>query len=893
MSASRLWLKAVLLPMGWLLLWQAAAGAVEIGFFNPYTSKGPRISPETVVPTLRKWYLPQTMYTLYEWKAYEYTNYARERYQRYVDIELEGDRYYDLYGNYITKGWNVYSWNQEYPRDFGSGIFKDPRLRSWFSNVVVARSSKGQFHTALTVGEGLRTTLTPLTFSKPLFDGLQWDFLSDKYALTMLASRTDSPGTVAISSEQGPGSQTVFTQLFGLRGTAHVGDFVTLGGTYLTIHHQNTAIPLEDNSMRGVLGGPLNANNVRRVFVRLSDDSPEDGEGGALLLRQQIFIDGVEHREIRPLIEGGISRGGLIEASGGNTVTLTYDIENLFTPGLSDEITEYEEIGKVEIGLVVANDYKIDAASNMQTTSTGEPAYLEVARAAGNITDGSNQRSIRFQYGLPTGNELRGLTLEVSNVAGFNLKSEFVNNRRSRRFPNQTIRKNQSLADDEATAFFVTASQSQYPFFAYGEYFTMDRDYSTSMFIADGQGQIDYENENNYVYELVEDNDDQDRFPDWRRRHTGFTGVFTGSGQFPDREVFPGLDENNDFISDFNQNQNSQPDYVEPFFRYHVDPPEFLFGTDMNNNTVIDRFENDTEPDYPYKRDHKGYNANVGLEFVPRGRLMVGYLREELKSSALQARSAYALLTLDRDFPERGVQVRVMDFARKVQDDIPDDLIQWVQSPSSAGGLQEFRDPMVARDTFINTIYLELTYDRYLPVTNKLKFETYHQLGDEGQDKRNRKFFGLINKADYALQTLGNVEVRPQWKQTLAVTTPTSKAETTTRDLSEVFFLLLEHRVSRALWLGAGAEYEFFENLKKRPEVLPPGYQDDFSRLTLGLQFTNNSDYLGYDITANVGFRAVRRSSRGDAATNSMVFVEVFAGLGRDDGTPLRRRGGR
>lgn len=118
-----------------LVLWQTPTQAVEIGLFNPYLTEGARISPETLVPTVRKWYLPQTLYTLYGWKGYEYTNYAVDQYRRYVDIELEGDRFYDLYGNYITKGWNIYNWNQEYPQDFGSGIFKDPRLGRWFSTL--------------------------------------------------------------------------------------------------------------------------------------------------------------------------------------------------------------------------------------------------------------------------------------------------------------------------------------------------------------------------------------------------------------------------------------------------------------------------------------------------------------------------------------------------------------------------------------------------------------------------------------------------------------------------------------------------------------------------------------------------------------------------------------
>ena len=69
------------------------------------------------------------------------------------------------------------------------------------------------------------------------------------------------------------------------------------------------------------------------------------------------------------------------------------------------------------------------------------------------------------------------------------------------------------------------------------------------------------------------------------------TGIgVSGGSAGGDIAVFPGLDENNDFVSDFNQNQNSRPAFSEPFLRYAVDPPEFLFGMDMNNNTLIDRF---------------------------------------------------------------------------------------------------------------------------------------------------------------------------------------------------------------------------------------------------------------------------------------------------------------
>ena len=60
---------------------------------------------------------------------------------------------------------------------------------------------------------------------------------------------------------------------------------------------------------------------------------------------------------------------------------------------------------------------------------------------------------------------------------------------------------------------------------------------------------------------FVDDNDDQDRFADWKRLwHNGdflFGTTRFGTGGLPDPQVFPGYDENADFISDFNQNANT------------------------------------------------------------------------------------------------------------------------------------------------------------------------------------------------------------------------------------------------------------------------------------------------------------------------------------------------
>ncbi|HID11925.1 MAG TPA: hypothetical protein EYP17_11595, partial [Candidatus Latescibacteria bacterium] len=87
-----------------------------------FEPKGPGVLMEALEPALRKWYVPQELYYEYGWQQWRYTNYARELYRRYTDIGLEGYKYYDIYGNYITRGWKIYEWMQDMPKDFGSTI---------------------------------------------------------------------------------------------------------------------------------------------------------------------------------------------------------------------------------------------------------------------------------------------------------------------------------------------------------------------------------------------------------------------------------------------------------------------------------------------------------------------------------------------------------------------------------------------------------------------------------------------------------------------------------------------------------------------------------------------------------------------------------------------------
>ena len=118
-------------------------GTVQRGGEVSFHPKGPGVLFGALDPAQRKWYVPQELFNEYRWRQWEYSNYAREHFQRYVNIVQEGDSFYDLYGNYITRGWVIFNNSQTQPQQFGSSILKSNRFREWFSGVLISADAKG------------------------------------------------------------------------------------------------------------------------------------------------------------------------------------------------------------------------------------------------------------------------------------------------------------------------------------------------------------------------------------------------------------------------------------------------------------------------------------------------------------------------------------------------------------------------------------------------------------------------------------------------------------------------------------------------------------------------------------------------------------------------------
>ena len=891
-----------------------------------YEPRGPGVIFDALDPALKKWYVPQELYELYGWQQWEYSNYAREQYQRYVNTDREGDPFYDLYGNYLTRGWLVYDWNQNQPGQFGSSLYKDPRFAGWFNSVLVSSDSRGQFHYAITAGNQIRTALTPLTFSKPNFNGIQMDFASDKYRGTLLFSRI-SFAVAGTTPKNAPVTVTNGTNLMGGRVVAEVGDFVEVGATLVNAHNSQTfEDAFERNPLKGTLAANQGAVPVRGLALVLSDDSPEDGVAGAALFSHEIIITTEDpatgrREEIRqramvtdpakwPVVSGGFHHEGFQSADGDEKIVISYDLNDISYTG-----PRPNTITKITFDLVVANDYRIQVWSDRQTglrpmpnlPLSGEdidelaPALFEVARAEGNVSDNSNQTRLVFEYGLPTANMVYGFTIDVKDVMGLDAYAELAISRSYHQFPNPSLAQADralSSYSREAEALIVNVSKVAYPFFAFGEAFSMDPDYSTTAYLVDSQGDVLYDHSARHLYEFVEDNDDQDRFSDWARFEQG-------SG---DANVFPGWDENIDFVSDFNQNDsailpNRVPDYEEPFFRYHSDRPEFLFGIDLNNNNWVDRFENDDLADYPYKKDQRGYNVYGGAFVTPDIRAALGRLGVSSLSSDRKNHTTYGLVTFTHDDPRFGA-VRVYDMLKRTRDTIPDDRREMTPYLGLAtGNLANIEDLLPARDTWVNSTYLELDYRPVseLKTITKIKYDLYAQQGDAyergvGPVLEDRThFFGLINKADYTYR-VGGLEVQPKIKSEYLNQTPFILGGDERQEWTGTGILLLRHPMLKASSLEAGLEYHRVADLmldeKEALAANRVGATGDSRSLVLAAQWSNVREYQGYTLTTRFGIMYTRvwdefiaagdlgESVKEDRGRElGTTFITVYAGL--------------
>ena len=181
--------------------------------------------------------------------------------------------------------------------------------------------------------------------------------------------------------------------------------------------------------------------------MRIVDDSPGDGSG-ALFFSSEMIVDG-EPTSVNPTIEGGREREGFLEALEEAPILLRYRVPDPLV------------VRKVSFAMVLSNDYRVEVTSNLQTNINGQPIFLPVVRAEGNVRDNTNQRVVRFDYGLPSANQIASIDLQIEDVWGMEVRGEFARNAQYQRYPNINVQKlsNLTLSDQQADAWFINATK--------------------------------------------------------------------------------------------------------------------------------------------------------------------------------------------------------------------------------------------------------------------------------------------------------------------------------------------------------------------------------------------------------------------------------------------------
>lgn len=845
-----------------------------------------------VAPRVRKVRGPQNLPETWTGPWYgQGDDYSRQSYQRYVNASLEGPQVYDAFGNSLGRNWHVYSWTQEQPTPRGSFIDKRRRFNSvrgsqgfsaydgFFRGLVVASDVSGGGSYRLTIGDRIYSSFTPLTLYKPRFDGVRLDYAANRTSGTLLMSRPSDPDDF---------ERTNSTTMIGGHVEVELLPGATLGATYVNAHNVLTQIEYDDgNPLRGALTGSHNTP-LETIWVRVRDDSPGNGTEGVKLAGFDIVLVDTLGREFRgqdigfgPTISGGRSSAGRLVAQNEDGIVLQYDLKDLDHEGL-----QTGALASVRVDVSVANDYRVEVASNLQTDSENfnpEIVFLPVARSPRNVQDNSNSRIVSVDYGLPTGNEILGVDANIVTTR-LSVQGELAVNRQFRAYPNPATDSHHQMTD-RAIAGYTQAVWQWQPVTLYGEVFSTDDDYTTRYWLTDARGRMTFKNPVPQVFEFVDDDDDNDAMPEWRRPFHSFNNT-----------VWPGFDENHDFINDHNQNRNLTPDYEEPFLRYASDRPEFLFGYDMNHNDVIDRFENDDLPDYPYKADHRGYNGYVAIDLGAEAKWTVGRQNMWLLAGDGRTEAWYSTLQWAGTSPR--IRPRVFLSGTLVQDDIADDLILWAQPRDAPGRMREVRDVLPALDTWKATLYgdLDSRFTNGVRLYHRAKWDIVNQRDAESDvvAREGRKvsgFLGVINKAEWVLPA-GLSYFEPRFKSTFRRIRPYSRRLPTATVVEETVFLLWTQPVFAE---SIGVNYFprhgrgiFDSQLQFGIEAsrlwLLDGHlidtEEDFSSISGVVQLTNRSAYQGYTLITRLGVLVTERYFETAAdERSSQVFLSVNAGL--------------
>jgi len=724
--------------------------------------------------------------------VHPYTNYGWSEFKNYQENQPVFPRY-DYLGNYLLHGFNVFTW-EEYrslsPNE-GSLVIKDRYFKEWMRQLVIANDSFGAWSSRFAIGEAIRTTFTPLTLDLVRLNGIRFDLASDNHKFTSIYSRVSDPVIInpdwSLVNDQITRREDGVFLFGGHWESKFLQDHLLIGGTLVNMYRFDSLLKLKDNSYQGTA---IRDAIPDTILVKFSDDSPEDGMGGAAIYSIYAMAKVKTDNEIQSVrinprkisrSSGVATHYNYLEASGEHNVGMSR-----IPVAVTYSFPMPQNTIDVQFVAMVANDYRISIRQSHHHVTTqgvvtktitvtdqeksGQANYpfFIVRRAEGNVRDMSNKGIVHFSYGMLTGLTTVGLNMEL-NLIGFNLRGEYNWNYSNYQYPVSSGGRSQWTD----VAYYLTLTKDLKPLTLGTEIFSIGPKYNTYA----SKGPFWYFNEvreiptrmggaqgYNNVYPLVDDNDDNDFWPDdWRRDYYAM-----GPREFQRRDnsgIFPGLDQDQDQWPDYNANGNNIPDWDEPFLQYFVDPIEFQYGADHNNNFIIDIYEDDLLPNYPYYKDERGQHYFSSISLLKSVKITLGAVDIRQIAGGGINKMKYGTLNIDHEFSSVKGKIWYEHQVKHVKDNIRNDWYEFTLQEGS--GLvrypyyvhTKFDDHLTMKNSLVHRGCLIAKFQpiKNLNIENKVKYEFNFLHASEFEDGTSQPedridFIGLACKVDYKFQ---------------------------------------------------------------------------------------------------------------------------------------------
>ncbi len=545
-------------------------------------------------------------------------------------------------------------------------------------------------------------------------------------------------------------------------------------------------------------------------------------------------------------------------------------------------------VRRVEVEALVGNDYRVDVATlididdgraSNRTRQFRSTFYRTVERARGNVRDLSNLRRLRFEVGTQTGLFTYSADARL-RLAGLEVEGEYARSALYSRYPGrqeeEPLYGSAPSYSESGSAYFLNGVRWFGRARLGGEYFSINPDYRTTLrtfepetFLCCYGGRMGGLVNDTMYWDLVEDNEDGDRYPD---RASGvilgaptgrFLGAPIGSGGLisavgPGRDgdgVDVGLDADRDGVSDVNRNFNGVPDYHEPFLMYWVEPNDYTYGLDRNHNDELDAREDDEDWDYPYDHDQRGFHLFGQVDLSRHWSLGVGRYRVGEVAGPGRNHSTYALLSYRRQGVERLRNLFFENHLHRVRDDIGDEYntlieraIQFIR--------QRRADQLLYQDSYVNESFLEGQFNPWstLWVVQQVRLRLNWQQGGQvrrGVFQRQRRldYWTWVGRAEYTWRR-GKLSLTPHFKLMVLRledrgTQRILRSERHVIPIVRAIYPLLARTLVQAGVQGWGPwPYRFRDGARQG---------DSFERRTAFVNLINRSRYFGYDLNTIVG----------------------------------------